>query len=273
MSTKPICIYHSNCPDGFTAAWVAYHAFHGDIDLHGGTHQSGPPDVTDRDVYMVDFSYRRQVLAAMRDRARRVVVLDHHKTAEAALRGLPGIETVFDMNRSGARIAWDYWNAEIPYPKPLLHVEDHDLWYLALPLTREIYANISSHPYQIPVWDRLMATEPRELAKEGEPILRKQLKDVRELLPETTRRMNIAGHNVPIANLPYTHVNDAAHLLCEGEPFAGCYWDTPYGRVFDLRSSDAGVDVSEIAEQFGGGGHRNAAGFRLPYEAAATFEA
>lgn len=26
-----------------------------------------------------------------------------------------------------------------------------------------------------------------------------------------------------------------------------------------------GVDVSEIAKQYGGGGHRNAAGFQIPY--------
>jgi hypothetical protein len=142
MKTKPICIYHANCPDGFTAAWVAYHAFHGDIDLHAGTHQSDPPDVTDREVYMVDFSYTRPVLAAMRERARRLVVLDHHKSAEAALRGLTGVETLLDMNRSGARIAWDYWNPEKPYPKALLHVEDYDLWSLALARTREIHANM-----------------------------------------------------------------------------------------------------------------------------------
>ena len=30
-----------------------------------------------------------------------------------------------------------------------------------------------------------------------------------------------------------------------------------------LRSTDDGLDVSEIAKQYGGGGHRNAAGFRM----------
>lgn len=67
-------------------------------------------------------------------------------------------------------------------------------------------------------------------------------------------------------------VEDAGHLLCKGEAFAGCYWDTPKGRVFGLRSTDEGVDVSEIAKQFGGGGHRNAAGFTVPYESARAFE-
>jgi nanoRNase/pAp phosphatase (c-di-AMP/oligoRNAs hydrolase) len=53
--------------------------------------------------------------------------------------------------------------------------------------------------------------------------------------------------------------------MCAGEPFAACYWDTPDGRFFSLRSSDAGEDVSAIAQQYGGGGHRNAAGFSVPF--------
>jgi oligoribonuclease NrnB/cAMP/cGMP phosphodiesterase (DHH superfamily) len=84
--------------------------------------------------------------------------------------------------------------------------------------------------------------------------------------------MNIGGHNVPMANLPYTLTSDAGHLLAKGEPFAGCYWDTPKGRVFSLRSQDDGLDVSEIAKQYGGGGHKNASGFRLSYADAMKLE-
>jgi nanoRNase/pAp phosphatase (c-di-AMP/oligoRNAs hydrolase) len=56
------------------------------------------------------------------------------------------------------------------------------------------------------------------------------------------------------------------------QPFAACYWDTPEGRAFSLRSSDDGADVAEVAKQYGGGGHRNAAGFKVSYAIAATFE-
>lgn len=272
MNDRPLCIYHGNCADGFTSAWVAYHAFCGEIDLHAGVYQTPPPDVTGRDVFLVDFSYKRAVLETMREKARRIVVLDHHKTAEADLHDLDGVETVFDMERSGARISWDYWHPREAPPRTLLHVEDRDLWRFALPATREIQANIFSYPYEIEVWDRLMATDPALLAKEGEAIERKHFKDIRELIGVVTRRMNIGGHNVPIANLPYIHVSDAAHMLAKGEPFSGCYWDTPKGRVFGLRSTDDGIDVSEIAKQYGGGGHRNAAGFTVGYEIARTFE-
>ena len=76
--------------------------------------------------------------------------------------------------------------------------------------------------------------------------------------------MVIGAYDVPVASLPYTLVSDAAHLMAQGEPFAACYWDTAEGRVFGLRATDDGVDVSDVAKQYGGGGHAKAAGFKVP---------
>jgi oligoribonuclease NrnB/cAMP/cGMP phosphodiesterase (DHH superfamily) len=270
---KTLCIYHGNCADGFTSAWVVRKALGEDVDFHAGVYQDAPPDVEGRDVVMVDFSYKRPVLEQIRERAASVLILDHHKTAEADLRDLPGVVSVFDMNRAGARITWDHYFPNHVPPQLLLHVEDRDLWRFALPWTREIQANVFSYPYDFEVWDRLMREPIDTLAKEGYAIERKHFKDINELIGVVTRRMDIGGHNVPIANLPYTLTSDAGHALAKGEPFAGCYWDTPAGRVFSLRSTDEGLDVSAIAKLYGGGGHRNASGFRLSYADAQKLEA
>jgi oligoribonuclease NrnB/cAMP/cGMP phosphodiesterase (DHH superfamily) len=270
---KKLCIYHGNCADGFTSAWVVRKALGEDVDFHAGVYQDPPPNVEGRDVVLVDFSYKRPVLEQIRDRAASVLILDHHKTAEADLKDLPGVVSVFDMDRSGARITWDHYFPREDPPALLLHVEDRDLWRFALRKTREIQASVFAYPYEFKVWDFLMSADMDQLAIEGEAIERKHFKDIRELVGVVTRRMNIGGYNVPIANLPYTLTSDAGHLLAKGEPFAGCYWDTPGGRVFSLRSTDDGLDVSAIAKQYGGGGHRNASGFRLSYADAAKLEA
>lgn len=267
-----VCIYHGNCADGFGAAWAVRRAL-GEIAFHPGVYQEPPPDVTGKDVLMVDFSYKRPVLLEMAERARSILILDHHKTAKDDLVDLPGnVQCVFDMERSGARIAWDHFFPNESPPQLLLHIEDRDLWRFALTNTREIQANVFSYPYSFEVWDRLMATEASALASEGAAIERKHFKDIDELLGVVTREMIIGGHRVYVANLPYTLTSDAGHKLAAGRPFAACYWDTPAGRVFSLRSTDAGLDVSEIAKQYGGGGHRNAAGFRVAYDKAAMFE-
>ena len=300
MEMKKLCIYHGNCADGFTSAWVVRKTLGEDVDFHAGVYQDPPPDVTGRDVVIVDFSYKRSVLEEMGRAANTITILDHHKTAEEDLRGfceanypqrlremampfeefrhhanyqgiLP-IRALFDMNRSGAGIVWDHFFPGQPRPILLNHVEDRDLWRFALRKTREIQASVFAYAYDFKAWDFLMSRPVDELALEGEAIERKHFKDIRELVGVVTRRMNIGGYNVPIANLPYTLTSDAGHLLAKGEPFAGCYWDTPAGRVFSLRSTDEGLDVSAIAKQYGGGGHRNASGFRLSYADAAQLE-
>ncbi len=283
---NPLCIYHGNCADGFGAAWAVRRALGASkVDFHAGVYQDAPPDVTGRDVILVDFSYKRTVLEQMAGAASSVLILDHHKTAAEDLEWLPKpgenyadwleqpkkIAALFDMERSGAGITWDFFH-DTTRPPLIDHIEDRDLWRFKLKGTREIQANVFSHPYDFDVWDLLMATDTAELFAEGEAIERKHFKDIAELVKVVTRPMKIGGQVVPMANLPYTLTSDAGHLLAEKHPFAGCYWDTPEGRVFSLRSRDDGADVGAVAKQYGGGGHLHASGFRVPFDQLAQFE-
>jgi oligoribonuclease NrnB/cAMP/cGMP phosphodiesterase (DHH superfamily) len=280
---RPLCIYHGNCADGFGAAWVVRKALAGEVDFHAGVYQNPPPDVSCRDVILVDFSYKRPVLYQMNSAAKSLLILDHHKTAAedlgdfieppewAAWQTIHGSEpaslrvaALFDMNRSGAMIAWDYFFPRMEPPQLLKHIQDRDLWLFKLDGTREIQANVFSYPYDFDIWDTLMAMDVQRLRDDGAAIERKHFKDIRELIAVTKRRMLIGGFIVPVANLPYTLTSDAGNFMAQGEAFAACYWDTSEGRVFSLRSTAAGTDVSEIAKRYGGGGHRNAAGFRMP---------
>lgn len=287
---KPLCIYHSNCADGFGAAWVVRKYFGADgVDFHPGTYGQEPPDVTGRDVIIVDFSYKRPVIDAMSAKARTILILDHHKTAKEDLDafswasgvyspegmmiyqqgiGAPvAVHAVFDMERSGAGLTWDFFFAGRSRPKLIDHIEDRDLWRFVIYGTREIQATIFSYPYDFDIWDKLVDANPHELIGEGRAIERKHFKDVAELTGITQRRMVIGGVSIPVANMPYTLVSDAANAMAAADPttrMAACYWDTPEGRVFGIRSTNDGPDVSAIARQYGGGGHAHAAGFKMP---------
>lgn len=281
---KTLCIYHANCADGFAAAWVVRSALGDDIEFHAAKYGDPAPDVSGKKVIIVDFSYPRAELLAMSEAATSVLVLDHHKTAQADLQDLPPagfncraihhpeerIHVLFDMNRSGAGMAWDYFFPKRQRPSLINHIEDRDLWLFKLEGTREILANLFSYPQDFEVWDELFSANTDSLRSDGTAIERKQRKDVIELVAATKRRMVIGGFDVPVANLPHTFASDAGALLSSGEPFAACYWDTPDGRSFSLRSTDSGQDVSTVALQYGGGGHRNAAGFRVPFGHALT---
>lgn len=264
---KPLVIYHDNCADGFSAAWCFWRKYGTGADYVAGVYQQDPPDVAGRDVYLVDFSYKRPVVEAMLNTARSVCLIDHHKTAIDDLGPLGArIGWFCDLNRSGATLAWDYLFPGEGRPLLLGHIEDRDLWRFKLPNTREIQANVVSYEYTFDLWDRLMAADQAELLQmtvAGAAIERKHHKDIAGLLAVCQRRMVIGGHDVPVANLPYTLVSDAGHLMAQDELFAACYWDTAEKRNFSLRSTEKGLDVSEVAKQYGGGGHAKAAGFSV----------
>jgi len=261
---KTLCIYHNNCADGFGAAWVVRRALGEHVEFHPGNHGDVPPDVRGRTVLIVDFSYKRPVLLEMAEVATSITILDHHRSAEKDLVDLPGNVTAeFDMDRSGAMMAWDHFFPGRTPPVLIAHIQDRDLWRFELPGTREIQACLFSYPYDFEAWDKLMHTYRSNLLADGEAIERKHFKDIAEFRAAAQHTMVIAGYEVPVLNVPYFYASDAGHQMAEDAPFAACYWDTPEGRTFSLRSREGGLDVSEIAARFGGGGHRHAAGFRI----------
>lgn len=269
-----LVIYHHNCADGFSAAWCFHHHYSTNgarpyPEFVPGRYGYAPPDCTGRHVYLVDFSYKRDVVAQMLAQALSVTLIDHHKTALEDLADLPGLHYYTDLDRSGATLAWDYLFPGQPRPLLLGHVEDRDLWRFKLANTREIQAMVFSLDYSFETWDKLMRADAADLVAmtaQGAAIERKHRKDVAELVRTCRRRIGIAEHLVWAASLPHTMASDAGELMCQGEPFAAVYWDTADHRQFSLRSRDGGLDVAEIAQRFGGSGHRNAAGFRVTRE-------
>jgi len=269
---KPLVIYHNQCTDGFAAAWCFHHKDPAGYDFHGGVYGVAPPDVAGRDVFLVDFSYKKDVLLAMALTAKSITVLDHHASAQADLQNFkPGSEhcpTVvhFDMERSGATMAWDYLFPDQDRPLLLNNIEDRDLWRFKLDFSRELHAAVNSHEWTFEMWDEFMSASPTgrlHLAVAGKAILRKHDIDVKDICRTNKRRLPIGGYMVVAANVPGWMASDAGHLLGQGEPFAACYWDTETHRVFSLRSRPEGLDVSLIAGQYDGGGHKHAAGFKV----------
>ena len=278
---KTLCIYHGNCADGFGAAWTVRRCLGAEnVEFLAGHHGMTPPEVTGRTVVIVDFSFPLETLQVMAQHAQAVLIIDHHKTAAEALADveaapihfyawaetLPKLSAVFDMNRSGAGLTWDFFFPYNQRPALINHIEDRDLWRFKLAGTREILANLFSYPQDFEAWDKLIQQPMNAAIAAGTAINRKHHKDVADLVASSKRRMIIAGHDVPVANLPHIHASDAGHLMAQGEEFAACYQDSTDHRYFSLRSSDEGMDVSEIAKQYGGGGHRNAAGFKVPLD-------
>ncbi|MGD9853023.1 MAG: DHHA1 domain-containing protein [Nitrospirales bacterium] len=258
IHSPEVVLYHAECMDGFGAAWALWKRFP-QARYVPVKHGFPPPEgLTNRHVVMVDFSYHRDTIDELADQAASLHILDHHVTAQAALIDLPF--AYFDMNRSGAVLAWE-WVHEEPVPWLLKYVQDKDLWQWKLDSSREISAALSSYPFEFSVWDRLQF---ETLKIEGAGILRYE----NSLLEKITKEaivMPFAGHEVPVVHSPIL-ASQIGEQLSWDHPFCVIWHQKNGRRFFSLRSRDGGISVAEIAAQFGGGGHTHAAGFSIPLE-------
>jgi len=266
MSEKIMVLYHANCPDGYGAAWSFWRKFGANAEYLPVVHGEEGPDVKDRDVFIVDFSYDRAIMLDMEEKAKSLIVLDHHKSAEETCGDLPFC--YFDMNHSGAYLAWNHLFPDDNVPLLIKYVEDRDLWKWEMQHTEEVLSAVDSFEKTFENWDMLHgyldAAESirwKRVKNMGEGILQYKRNLIKSLL-ENSYTENILGTVVPIVNAPFFQ-SEMASDLAEGNPFAAAYYFDGEGYKFSLRSTEEGEDVSKIAAAFGGGGHKNASGFRI----------
>ncbi len=287
---KPdVCLHHFPCDDGFGSAWSVWKKWGDDVEYIGINHGAPLPDLTDKHVLFVDYALPKKQMQDLLDQVKTIVVLDHHKTAEAELSAFasdkafdhtniyqfalekygsvdtPFIFCLFDMDKSGARMAWEFCFPEEQPPEFILYIEDQDLWRLKYEYGPCFSLALRSYPYEFEQWN-VLSVQVKQLIQEGKVIKRFYDKKVSDICSLASSQM-FAGHNVLVANAPGFMASDVAHALLEKDSdiaFAVCWYEADGQRYYSLRSDDSRQDVSEVAKQLGGGGHRNASGFRRP---------
>ncbi|NJL12015.1 MAG: hypothetical protein HC913_02740 [Microscillaceae bacterium] len=119
---KTYVLYHAQCPDGFGAAWAIWKKMGNKPEYIPVNHHQPPPALAARStVYLVDFCYPLAITQQLAAQAQKMLILDHHQSAEADLQKLdraafPHVEVHFDMQKSGAVLAWEYFH-QCPAPE------------------------------------------------------------------------------------------------------------------------------------------------------------
>lgn len=270
---KPLILYHANCMDGFGAAFAAWLHFRADADYLPVQYSDALPDNVDgRTVYLLDFCYPETQLLELQSRSASLIVIDHHKSNEALLNALPlrtltDDDVLFDTKYSGAMLSWKYFHRE---PPPLLisYIQDRDLWEWLLKKSREVSAALAIQDRTFEQFEAVLyagRTGVEILAEQGDLLLRAERAYVDSRINQDIQFENIGGYVVPCIN--NTHlISETGNRLALIDPslFSAQWYETPTKRVYSLRSVEGGMDVSEIAKQYGGGGHKHAAGFSIP---------
>jgi len=264
---KPLVIYHKNCSDGFGAAFAAWLRFRDSADYLPLAYDDDVPDVTGRSVYMVDVTFDRPVMERVERQACLLVVLDHHKTAVDRLHGMTcrcGLLR-FDMAKSGARLAWEYFQNE-PAPPLIRHIEDRDLWRFDLPETRSFLAALDMTPRTFEAWEQVLDMDVDAQAvflqrgaamnEKFQAMVVESLHDARPFRLDEAEGLVLNAHGL-------FNSDAGSRLAAQCGTFALVWWLNQQGRVrCSLRSVET-FDVERLARRFGGGGHRNSAAFTL----------
>lgn len=263
-NTTLVC-FHGNCPDGMGAAWAAFKKLGKRARYWQSFHGDDPPDCTGENVAIFDFCYPHKQMVKIHKECKHVAVRDHHISAEKDMESFKGGDIVFDQTKSGAVLAWEYFWGNKPIPTMLRMIQDVDLWTRTIEGSDCFVAGLTSENMTFSRMD-WAASNPEKVIEIGKPIIEARNKHC-EKVAKFSSICKINGIDFHVANEPdKSKVSYAGQKIIDLKNTPAALWSYSHEDnqfSVSLRSNESvGVDVSEIAKKFGGGGHKFAAAFK-----------
>lgn len=282
-------IVHGSCPDGWGSAYSAWSRIGmKNVEYFFAYHSNDSrpkiePQVDGKNVVMIDFSYNLEYMNELCKRANSMLVLDHHKSAKQNLEGKLKCEHVFDMDRSGARMAWDWFHPNEFVPELIHCIEDRDLHKWEFKNSKEYLMNFDVLDLDTKNLEKTFGLIHGLTLKLSSQSMRERGKN---MLDYQTMLVNNVVNGAKIMNFSYPNgdqletikawvvncaakeiISDAGSILANINPEVNVaviwYGDLEKEKiVVSLRSNDK-CDVANIAIGFGGGGHAKASGFSI----------
>lgn len=305
LTTTPlqevIVYYHMPCNDGVAGAWCAWKAYNPCpftnakyIGCSPGKEIILDEDmVKNKTIYFIDILPTRNIPFICKHAAY-VVILDHHITnqeyiKELPLKSFPNLHVVFDLERSGAQIAWDYFNSNYKRPWFINYIGDRDLWTWKLPDSKAVNTGLQNNGYLDSIEQvNAFYTKVRDISDD---IAIKQCADSgyavesyqKRVLDQASKKSVLLNFNDPVSGINTQCwagtinpelISDLGNILAERELPNGTqplfsviysYYILSDEYGLSLRSSNTSAtaaDVSKIAKNIDaqGGGHKHAAG-------------
>ncbi len=262
-----VVLYHGNCPDGFGGAWAAWKKFKNKAEYIGlQHHKQVAKGLIDKELYFIDFSYSTDVVKDLIKNNKKVTAIDHHITAKDAV--MITKNYVFDTNQSGAVLSWKYFHPNKPVPTLLKHIEDIDLWRFKIPHTREIMNVLEMMEFDFNKWDKFIKNidillKKKKVIEQGKIISSYKEHLIKKIVDSYSEKVEFLKYKTLVANGPSFFSSDLGSALVKKMPPIGIVWSKKDGKIIVSLRSDGSVNVAEIAQKFGGGGHKAAAGFTV----------
>lgn len=265
---EKLVLYHADCLDGFGGAYAAWKVFGNDAEYRPVKHgEPAPENVSGKEVFIIDFSYPKETLQNIEQQAGRLVVLDHHISAKEAVENVS--EHVFELEKSGAVLAWEFFHPDTKVPRLLEYIQDGDLGRHELPHATEISAFKATFSFSFEAWDKLRAQFEddetfKTLVEKGSAYAEYADHLIQDITKSATL-VSFEGYEVYAVTAPRILRSRVGNVLANMHaPFAIVWYQNGNKIHFSLRG-DGSIDLTQIAEKHGGGGHKSAASFRQAY--------
>ena len=274
MKTQEIVVlYHADCPDGFGASFAAWKKF-GDNALYIPVHHNTPPpaQIGGKEVYLLDYAYPIEITNEVLPRVKKLIIIDHHVTAKDIV---PlAHERVFDLAHSGSVLAWQYFHPDTETPLLLKYIEDVDLWKFSLPHAKELSEAIMMREFNFAAWESMLSDfeNPTVLdtyIHDGSILMKRKEIIIKKIL-ESRETVEFEGYQCLMVNSPVYSSSLGDAMVTLGSPIA-IIWSRKGNRIIVSLRSKGDPDVAAIAQKYGGGGHKAAAGFSWDAKELLTF--
>ena len=271
---KIVAIYHKNCIDGTTAAAIVLRKFK-EAQLFPLSHDYTEEDlgqvldVIDEatEIYTVDCVIG---VPEILSRGFKVAAIDHHIGIKEQFSLLAkensNFTFIFDNDKSGASLSWQYFFPNEEMPEMIKLVEDSDLWKGQYGDDTKYVNNYLwlwvNNPAKIL---QILEGDLNEVKKKGEVISTYAEKEISDLLELPPIHLKISEYVFKAYNIT-NYVSACGNILAERNGQTAVMFTIKGSDVkFSFRAK-AGQEPSalDLAKSLGGSGHVLAAGARVP---------
>lgn len=276
-----IVYYHSPCMDGKTACHIAERYLRSinktDVEYipaYINKRNILPNNLANKNVLICDYSFTKEVFLNMLKITNNVLIIDHHKTAQESLIDIDQKNKIFDMDKSGAMLVWEYFYPDVEPPLFVKYVQDNDLFLKTMPDGDEVKYALFQLEYTFEEYEKYFDIHTNEkaindLIIEGKIIKKIYQNQIDQIIKNAVLKfveINKRLYIYALMNSPF-HKSEIGHQVFNKYPFldfsaiynvandnnVDCYW-------ISLRSDKNGVDTAKISELYNGGGHKQASG-------------
>lgn len=288
-----VAVYHNPCSDGIASAWLVKQNYP-NIQLIGCKAGENPnldiSSLNDKIISFLDICPKLEYLKLILNICKKVIILDHHESNYKEINQLnpkpDNLIIVFDNNRSGCMITYDYIHNTVNEslrPWFINYIGDRDLWQFKLENSKNINLSLFNDGYlTLAGLSKLNSIEDtktiiNEMALKGKiysELMDKQLDiSLNQAKPCYFKDINDKQYNTYlISNIQASIRSDVCNKLLTKPFINNQKTDISVYLQYDIesnefwlsfRSNKDGINLADLLKPFGGGGHACASGLTV----------